>query len=117
MRCLHHEASLLKQADGAILQNGYIADNTEQKRLEDALQDAKEAADSANRAKGTFLAGVGAGPVYRLLGKKDLGTEEFPKIEIALVSGDIACRQHSAGHTPTPNWPVFLEFAARYFDK
>ncbi len=25
-------------------------------------------------AKGTFLAGVGAGPVYRLLGKKDLGT-------------------------------------------
>ena len=47
---------MLKQADGAILQNGYIADNTEQKRLEDALQDAKEAADSANRAKGTFLA-------------------------------------------------------------
>jgi hypothetical protein len=68
-------------------------------------------------AKGTFLAGVGAGPVYRLLGKKDLGTEEFPKIETALVSGDIAFRQHSAGHTPTPNWPVFLEFAARYFDK
>jgi hypothetical protein len=67
-------------------------------------------------AKGTFLAGVGAGPVYRLLGKKDLGTEEFPKIETALVSGDIAFRQHSAGHTPTPNWPVFLEFAARYFD-
>ena len=68
-------------------------------------------------AKGTFLAGVGAGPVYRLLGKKDLGTEEFPNIETALVSGDIAFRQHSAGHTPTPNWPVFLEFAARYFDK
>jgi fermentation-respiration switch protein FrsA (DUF1100 family) len=68
-------------------------------------------------AKGTFLAGVGAGPVYRLLGRKDLGTEEFPKIETALVSGDIAFRQHSAGHTPTPNWPVFLEFAARYFDK
>ena len=56
VRSLHHEASLLKQADGAILQNGYIADNTEQKRLEDALQEAKDAADSANRAKGTFLA-------------------------------------------------------------
>ncbi|MBP6701987.1 MAG: response regulator [Vicinamibacteria bacterium] len=55
-RSLHHEASLLKQTDGAVLQNGYIADNTEQKRLEDALQDAKEAADAANRAKGTFLA-------------------------------------------------------------
>jgi len=68
-------------------------------------------------AKGTFLAGVGAGPVYRLLGKKDLGTEEFPKIETALVSGDVAFRQHSSGHTPGPNWPVFLEFASRYFDK
>jgi hypothetical protein len=67
-------------------------------------------------AKGTFLAGVGAGPVYRLLGKKDLGTTEFPKIETPLVSGDIGFRQHSSGHTPGPNWPVFLEFAARYFN-
>jgi len=66
--------------------------------------------------KGTFLAGVGAGPVYRLLGKKDLGTTEFPKIETAVVSGDVAFRQHSSGHTPGPNWPVFLEFASRYFD-
>src|SRR5262245_55174893 len=66
--------------------------------------------------KGTFLAGVGAGPVYRLLGKKDLGTTDFPIIETALVTGDIAFRQHSSGHTPGPNWPVFLEFAAKYFD-
>jgi len=62
------------------------------------------------------LAGVGAGPVYRLLGKKDLGTTEFPKIETGVVTGDIAFRQHSSGHTPGPNWPVFLEFASRYFD-
>ncbi len=67
-------------------------------------------------AKGTFLAGVGAGPVYRLLGRKDLGTTEFPSIETALVSGDIGFRQHSAGHTPGPNWPVFLDFAAKYFN-
>jgi hypothetical protein len=67
-------------------------------------------------AKGTFLAGVGAGAVYRLLGKKDFGTTEFPPIETALVSSDIGFRQHSAGHTPGPNWPVFLEFAAKYFD-
>jgi hypothetical protein len=66
--------------------------------------------------KGTFLAGVGAGPVYRLLGKKDLGTSEFPKIETAVMTGDIGFRQHSSGHTPGPNWPVFLDFAARYFD-
>jgi acetyl esterase/lipase len=66
--------------------------------------------------KGTFLAGVGAGPVYRLLGKTDLGTTEFPPIETALVSGDVAFRQHSSGHTPGPNWPVFLDWASRYFD-
>jgi (4-O-methyl)-D-glucuronate---lignin esterase len=65
--------------------------------------------------KGTFLAGVGAGPVYRLLGKKDLGTTEFPKLETGIVTGDIAFRQHASGHTPGPNWPVFLDFAARYF--
>jgi hypothetical protein len=65
--------------------------------------------------KGTFLAGVGAGPVYRLLGKKDLGTTEFPPIETGLMNGDVAFRQHAAGHTPNPNWPVFLEFAARYW--
>jgi hypothetical protein len=64
--------------------------------------------------KGTFLAGVGAGPVYRLLGRTDLGTTEFPRIETGIVSGDIAFRQHAGGHTPGPNWPVFLEFAARY---
>ena len=65
-------------------------------------------------AKGTFLAAVGAGPVYTLLGKKDLGTTEFPAIETPLIAGDLAFRQHSEGHTPAPNWPAFLTFASRY---
>ena len=65
-------------------------------------------------AKGMFLAGVGAGPVYKLLGKKDLGSGEFPAIETALIDGEIGFRQHSAGHTPAPNWPTFLTFAGRY---
>jgi Beta-1,4-xylanase len=65
-------------------------------------------------AKGMFLGGVYAGPVYRLLGKKDLGTTEMPAQETALVNGDIAFRQHSGGHTTGPNWPVFLQFADRY---
>jgi len=65
-------------------------------------------------AKGMFLAAVGAGPVYKLLGKKDLGTSEFPPIETTLIDGDIAFRQHSGGHTPGPNWPTFLTFAGRY---
>ena len=36
-------------------------------------------------AKGMFLAAAGAGPVYKLLGKKDMGTSEFPPIETALI--------------------------------
>jgi hypothetical protein len=66
-------------------------------------------------AKGMFLAGVGAGPVYKLLGKKDLGTTEMPPIETALIDGDVAFRQHSGGHTAGPNWPTFIQFAGRYF--
>jgi hypothetical protein len=66
-------------------------------------------------AKGMFLAAAHAGPVYKLLGKKDLGTMEFPAVETTLTDGDIAFRQHSGGHTPGPNWPTFIEFASRYF--
>jgi len=65
-------------------------------------------------AKGMFLAAAAAGPVYKLLGKKDLGATEFPPIETPLVDGDVAFRQHSGGHTPGPNWPTFLMFAGRY---
>ncbi len=65
-------------------------------------------------AKGMFLAAVGAGPVYKLLEKKDLGTTEFPAVETPLIDGDVAFRQHSGGHTPGPNWPTFLTFASRY---
>ena len=66
-------------------------------------------------ARGMFMAAVAAGPVYKLLGKKDLGTSDFPKVETGLMDGEIAFRQHSGGHTPGPNWPVFLNFAERYF--
>ena len=65
-------------------------------------------------AKGMFLGAAGAGPVYRLLGKKDLGTVAMPAMETALIDGDIAFRQHAGGHTTGPNWPTFLAFASRY---
>lgn len=65
-------------------------------------------------AKGMFLAAVGAGPVYRLLGKKDLGTAVFPPMKTPLIEGDLAFRQHAGGHTPEPNWPTFIQFASRY---
>lgn len=65
-------------------------------------------------AKGMFLGGVHAGPVYRLFGKKDLGTSNFPPIETSLTDGELAFRQHSGGHTTGPNWPTFLKWASRY---
>jgi len=64
--------------------------------------------------KGSFMAAVAAGPVYRLLGKKDLGTTEMPPVETGLMDGELAFRQHSGGHTAGPNWPTFLTWADRY---
>jgi hypothetical protein len=64
--------------------------------------------------RGSFMAAVAAGPVFRLLGKKDLGTSEFPEVETGITDGDLAFRQHKGGHTTGPNWPTFLEFAGRY---
>jgi hypothetical protein len=66
-------------------------------------------------AHGMFMAAAGAGPVYKLLGKKDMGTSEFPPIGTPLIDGDIGFCQHTEGHTDFPNWPVFLQFASRHF--
>lgn len=68
-------------------------------------------------ARGMFLAAAAAGPVYELLGGTGLGVSEFPPQETALVHGDVAFRQHSGGHTAGPNWPTFITFASRYFDR
>src|SRR5262249_47704028 len=55
-------------------------------------------------ARGMFMAGAEAEPVYKLLGKKGLGLKEMPKEKTALVEGEIAFRQHEGGHTTGPNW-------------
>lgn len=68
-------------------------------------------------AKGMFLAGVHAGPVYELLGKKGLGITEYPPQETTIMDGEIAFRQHAGGHTLDPNWPLFIKFAERYFSR
>jgi sialate O-acetylesterase len=65
-------------------------------------------------ARGSFMAAAAAGPVYRLLNRKDLGTTTLPPQETPLVAGDLAFRQHSGGHTNAPNWETFLSFADRY---
>ncbi len=76
---------------------------------------AGEKGDGWQDARGMFLGGVHAGPVYKLLRKKDLGITEFPPVETTLIDGEIAFRQHTAGHTPVPNWPTFIRFADKYF--
>ncbi len=68
-------------------------------------------------ARGMFLAGLHAGPVYRLLGKKGLPAGEFPPLGTSLTSGEIAFRQHEGGHTTGPNWPFFISYAEKYFSK
>jgi hypothetical protein len=74
-----------------------------------------EKGDAWVDAKGMFMAAVAAAPVYQLLGKKGMGTSEFPQVETGLMKGEIAFRQHSGGHTPAPNWATFIAFAERYF--
>ena len=70
-------------------------------------------------AHGSFMAGVLAGPVYRLLGKKDFGTpgnyltDQMPPVN-QLIGGDLAWRQHEGGHDVTPNWPAFFQWVAAY---
>jgi hypothetical protein len=65
-------------------------------------------------ARGMFMAEAAASPVYALLGAKGLSLIEFPQVLTPDIGGDLAFRQHSEGHTPTPNWPTFIEFASRY---
>ena len=65
--------------------------------------------------KGEFLAEVAAGPVYKLLGKKDLGTTALPPLDTPLISGDLGYRYHTGGHAATKeDWNAFLEFAGKY---
>jgi (4-O-methyl)-D-glucuronate---lignin esterase len=66
--------------------------------------------------RGMFMATAAASPVYRLLGKRAIDVTEFPPMETALTAGELAFRQHAGGHTSYPNWPIFLDYARRYFE-
>jgi len=67
--------------------------------------------------QGSFMAAVAAGPVYRLLGAEDLGTsddymkEKTPDVNVGLLDGQLAWRQHDDGHTDRPNWKYFIPWA------
>ena len=65
-------------------------------------------------AHGMFLSEVGATPVYKLLGKTGLPTDQYPPQLTPILNGDLGFRQHEQGHTPNPNWPIFLTFAQQF---
>jgi hypothetical protein len=65
---------------------------------------------------GQFQALVAAGPVYRLLGKKDVGTTTLPPLDTPAISGDLGWYYHTGPHAATPqDWKVFLQFLDKYF--
>src|SRR3989454_8677798 len=67
--------------------------------------------------QGSYMAAVAAGRVFRLLGAKDLGTsddygtERMPAVNVGLLDGQLAWRQHDGGHTDLPNWTYFIRWA------
>ncbi len=73
--------------------------------------------------QGSFMAAVAAGPVFRLLGAKDLGvsddyhTAKMPPVNVGLLAGQLAWRQHDGGHTDAPNWKDFIPWADRFLNR
>ncbi len=67
---------------------------------------------------GEFLAEVAAGPVYRLLGRKDLGvTPGPPPLDTPVTAGDLGWHYHTGAHAATEaDWRAFLAFAGKYLD-
>jgi hypothetical protein len=65
---------------------------------------------------GQFLAMVAAGPVYRLLGKKEVGATVLPPLDQPLISGSLGFLFHTGKHTITAgDWQAFFAFADRHF--
>ncbi|HEY3406124.1 MAG TPA: acetylxylan esterase [Ohtaekwangia sp.] len=67
--------------------------------------------------QGSFMAAIAAGPVFKLLGARDLGlghdykTAKMPDVNVGPVGGELAWRQHDGGHTDAPNMIHFIEWA------
>ncbi|PJJ83450.1 hypothetical protein CLV57_0432 [Mucilaginibacter auburnensis] len=67
--------------------------------------------------QGSYMATVAAGPVFKLLGKKDLGVsndynkEKMPPVNTPMLDGDLAWRQHDQGHQDQANMKWFIKWA------
>jgi hypothetical protein len=66
------------------------------------------------------MAAVAAQPVFRLLGAKGLGvsddykTEKMPDVNVGLLDGQLAWRQHDGGHTDAPNVKYVIQWADKF---
>ena len=64
--------------------------------------------------KGEFIAAVEAGPVYKLLGKEDLGTDVMPEADQPIYN-TLGFVMHDGGHGIMPqDWTYYLEFMKKY---
>ena len=67
--------------------------------------------------QGSYMGTVAAGPVFKLLGVKDLGVsdnysaEKMPPVNTPLLDGQLAWRQHDQGHQDQANVKWFLQWA------
>jgi hypothetical protein len=67
--------------------------------------------------QGSYMATVAAGPVFRLLGVKDIGEKEdyrvakMPPVNTSLLEGELAWRQHDGGHEDRSNMKYFIQWA------
>jgi len=61
--------------------------------------------------KGEFLAEVGAGSVYKLLGKQDLGTDAWPEAKTPIFRDGLNYYMHDGGHGMVPtDWDIYVQF-------
>ncbi len=67
--------------------------------------------------QGSYMATVAAQPAYRLFSAATLGVsndyrnEKMPAVNVSMLDGALAWRQHDGGHTSGPNLPHFIEWA------
>jgi len=67
--------------------------------------------------QGSYMAAIAAGPVFKLLGVKDLGvsndykTEKMPPVNTPMIDGQLAWRQHDQGHQDQANMKWFIMWA------
>jgi hypothetical protein len=72
--------------------------------------------DNWSDPKGEFLSAVAAGPVYKLLGKQDLGTDVWPEAKKPLYSNGLNYYMHDGGHGMVPtDYDIYVEFLKAQF--